>query len=1286
MEEEGNMRKKIMSALVVLTMLLASVMVMTTFDVGVVDTARGTIETEYGPSSTVYYLLSNNGMVNPSSNLTCGETLTWAFPGNDFDKGDDYIVKVHNGTGWVNLDVSNEEVDDYGNLYIQFVVPGWPELDQSPLGTWQISLWEDLATDTIVQDSWTNITIGNLYYTRMYYQGTEISHLIYNTSYSQADFEFRLYNWSGSKLELQDDTGDEDFDCTLLKGDFSEEESSSNVADGTWEVGFQINEDDAYPDYEVFYWLVLTAVGGSTELSNISIPVKLNMTCTYPTDATWGDTIDIYGYVLDGNGDGIAGYDFRVYAPNNAGSYTLVYYDDTDFSGYYGASIATGSLEQACAGTWVVGTYKTAGAPRPVMTDMAPYVAGFIPYASFNVQSRDDVTVAIENTDDLITGFIQTINVSVKNETWMDNLEYQNMNIHVAEIAGYNETTGWEYSDDDIVQVATSAMYVKSNEKEAYYIFQYHFNETGTGKILVSHEGNLTAIIDDDTTTPLSGFYTYKYGHASMNPNATGSRSFSVVAADSMNLVVTGEMVDAVQVTENPSACTQNQWINGSDTFTLNIYGDSSSDRMNATIEVSGCGLDFTIKEDDPGDAEECTAYPGDGSTADGTYTVQIAPKTAGTLTITATNDTSDESVTKDYTVTGLTGTVTTSVGDDLKITVGTTETVTVTVINGQYAEVTLTYFDTAWTKTNAAATVINNTVGDGTEGEGLNGVFTFIPDTDDIENLGFIVVAAKAGGSNYMYDIIEIEPIYDFTIELVTPTLENATPVITVGLEQELSFRILDANGDDVEEDDPSATVKLIDEDNDENNPLMEWSTDNTGDWSIDQSGDEWQIDELTPWWTGQLVITGQNNTDGIAHAGNLTLDVDYATLTYSPTAATAGIGTENLTVTVTGVDANGDPLPDGTSIYFWCNDSIDTNVGGNANAGYVVDFKDVDTSIDLDEDGMGEFEIDIIGDNQTKINATFGTYNPTRGNRTLGEFNIFFPTFELMPETVYIGQSNMVTITAKDHEGTPLEGINLTFLSSVPGILSAQPDPVQTDADGVAQLSISPLASGKLNVTIARNLGYEAGQLNWTNSVVTDTYLTATSLQSLKITLSKSPIYEGETLTVTIKSGTNVIAGVDVEFAETTVQTDANGQATFTVPDPGVESAVYTVAAEKAGYLSEEKSITVIKIYDVTIIAPTTMPNAGEEFTITILAKGQALAGATIQFNGKTYTSGADGTVTMTAPEKGEYTVTASYEDYTTATATITITEGGGVPGFELLTLIAALGVAFILLRRRR
>jgi hypothetical protein len=60
----------------------------------------------------------------------------------------------------------------------------------------------------------------------------------------------------------------------------------------------------------------------------------------------------------------------------------------------------------------------------------------------------------------------------------------------------------------------------------------------------------------------------------------------------------------------------------------------------------------------------------------------------------------------------------------------------------------------------------------------------------------------------------------------------------------------------------------------------------------------------------------------------------------------------------------------------------------------------------------------------------------------------------------------------------------------------------------------------------------------------------------------------------------------------------------------------------------------------------------------------------------------------MTLTAPDvdkETEYTITASFEDYQDGTLTITI-KPGGIPGFELITLIAALGVAFILLRRRR
>jgi hypothetical protein len=53
---------------------------------------------------------------------------------------------------------------------------------------------------------------------------------------------------------------------------------------------------------------------------------------------------------------------------------------------------------------------------------------------------------------------------------------------------------------------------------------------------------------------------------------------------------------------------------------------------MNASIYITGCGLDIEIDEEDAKD---------DGYwVSDGVYQVDVSPKTAGVVTITADNDT----------------------------------------------------------------------------------------------------------------------------------------------------------------------------------------------------------------------------------------------------------------------------------------------------------------------------------------------------------------------------------------------------------------------------------------------------------------------------------------------------------------------------------------------------------------------------------------------------------------------------------------------------------------------
>jgi hypothetical protein len=224
------------------------------------------------------------------------------------------------------------------------------------------------------------------------------------------------------------------------------------------------------------------------------------------------------------------------------------------------------------------------------------------------------------------------------------------------------------------------------------------------------------------------------------------------------------------------------------------VYGSTESTGMNASISVSGCGLDFTINES----ATSHKYLLGSGTntgTGPAWYNISIIPKTAGTLTITITNDTETKTVVKDYTITGLTGSVTTSVDDDLEITVGSTETITLNGVT-EYAETTVTFFDEDW----GSKARLNYS--------SEAGEFTFTPDADEIQKVGYIVVVSGISAfDQYMYDIIEVVPIDDLTVEVTTPGSGNQT--LTIGLENEVVIEFTDDNGDPVTDDTPTVECK---------------------------------------------------------------------------------------------------------------------------------------------------------------------------------------------------------------------------------------------------------------------------------------------------------------------------------------------------------------------------------------------------------------------------------------------------------------------------------------------
>ena len=1222
---------KITSTIVVIIMVLSTMLV-------------------FNNASAQTVTLSKDGSEGAWAGLTCGEIITFEVKDNGLNASETYSVKVWNGTDWVNLRIEgNKKADKYGDIELEIHVPGWKELGYNPItnsgdpalnaGEYDISLFDNSGTQVTANST---IQIRNLYIVKFFNaNGTELQEIIYNKSYF--DFTIKVYNWTGSSISLEED---EPFQFTIVDADGNDIYQKTGE-DETWVydlVRSENNFGDGSGNLENFLWVNITNEDFPTlQYTNATLPVKLDPSfTTIPTDnqKSWGDTVTVSGYLYDGQGNSIGGYPIKLYSPVDGG-YKAVASTTTYGSGKFVLEVDTGSGsgkdDYASAGTWYVGT-EQAAAYRVDETDILD-ITNFISYGSFKVSTKDNAVVDVVDTGDIIANFNQTFNITVSNASWMKENEYRNMIIHVTGLEGWWQ--GVEYDDKDIVPIASSVNITKYTDSKAWYEFNYRFNETGNAKIWASWPGNLTSIAQNNPDGQDST-YSNTYGNEDLLANITGFTTLPVISPGDINLVIPGTMVDAVQVTEISAT----KWQNSSDTFILYIYGDSEDEPMNATIEITGAGLDIKINESDSvSDNEYLIAK------SDGMYQVQIAPKIAGTLTIKATNETDNYTTSQDFDIKGLIGSVTTSVGDDLEIEVESSETITVTVANGQYSTVVLTLFDETWT----TSTAVNKSTGDNTAGNGLNGVFEFVPDEDHLDEIGFIVCAAKAGSNIYLYDIVEITPVHDLELEAEEPTEGNDT--LTVGIPQNIKLQVRGPTGGIVDDID-TVTGKLYDSDDKLKQEI-----------SFTESGEYWQITDQIIWFAGTLEITAKNNTGLNEHDGEISFDVSYATFTFTPDSVTAGIGEENISVEVTGIDANGNTLPDGTSVYI------------NIDAGGTTTDKN---SFSLDTDGAGEFKIKKVGDKDGKLNLTFEDFwSSGVGNKSIGKIIVEFPFFDIDPSTAYIGQSNVITIYAyKADMATAVPGINLTLF----GNTITNPEPVETDADGKVIFSINPSASGFANVTIARNVSYTAGALTWTNDVITDTFITITSLKTFSISVSKSPIYEAETLTVTITTGTTPVADVSVTIGEETAKTDSNGEATFSMPDPGVDSAIYTITAEKAGYITAEKSITIIKLYDITIVGPAKI-EAGKSFTVTVVAKGQPLAGAVITYNGNTVVTDGEGKAKVKAPSKiGDITITATFGNYKDGVLTLTITKAQGTPGFELLTLIIALGVAFILIRRRR
>ena len=1291
---KGN---KILATIIAVAMVLSAMVVLNvTTDFKLVENASATGEVTKAGATT-------------GLELTCGELITFKVVDNSLTYDESYTLAVWNGTAWIPM--VTETADYHGDIEIEFHVPWWDLLGMNPLtnngggglafGEWNVRLFNTSTASemdaTTQQSDNVTLTIRNMYHVTFTEGEEEIDYMTFNKSYDVSTnnkFGVTVKNFTGTTYPGSwdtdfSDTSDEDFDYHLFLPNAIEITSwAATDKSNTWQYSLLPGVDGSgYRDgsnYETFYWVNVSVNGVDWQYSNISIPCKLNITehTTIPSSITWGDSgIDFDLRLMDGedndidNAAGYADYTMATYAPTNG---SWVQADTSTFSnGYY--SVYDLDTTTYSAGTWYIGTL-VAGTYRisigePDKPSGLP--ANFIPYMTFDVATYEGIDIDFRNSDEVISGFNQTINISVDNET-LSKDAYWNLgpeNFHITGLKAWNSTNNEEFDDDDIVCLAdfggNSFTRTRNTTSRAYYEFTYRFNQTGTAMVYVSYPSNITHIQNAD------GIYSDTYNNENLLANWTSSTSFDVSSPGNLNMIVRGTMPSTVNVVAGGDTSPGQAYVNSSQSFYIDFFGSDNSERVNATLQVSGCGIDFTIEQNDTVAENPYLLDKGNGW-----YQVKLEPKTGGTLSLTATNG--SDSDTADFSFDGLAGSVTTSDGDDLAISVTTQETITVTVTSkapGLYpietATVYLTLFDEDW---NEVESLNNSAVDDLT---GTDGIYQFYPALSKLSEVGFIVCAASSGGL-WMYDVIEIEPMHDINVTILTP--EPANQTLTVGIDnQVLELQLRDAYGDILEGSaggNPTVTGYLLDDDHptkEDPKQTLEFKNSGSG------SNDKWSLDDSAarnfPFWAGTLYIEVVNNTGEDEHDGSVSIPVEHATVTFAPDSAVAGIGKANVTGTLTCLLANGNPCPEGTDVFLNLNPLATMN----------TTFDTGDNQVELDENGQAEFNILKVGTIKGEINATFvDFYDPTwGGNVTSGAFIIDYPLFDISPSTISTEvNSATVMVTATDFEGNALSGINLTFTSLGAGNCIEMPDPEVTDENGQASFDITPLSSGKANITIIAGLGWTTTSWTSTDIVYTDDVLTIRR-QVLDVEVSPSSVYAGSDFTVTVTDEGTPVEDADVKYQGTTIATDANGEATFTATDPGIDSDDHPIKVTKDGYPTVNTDVLVINVYDIAISAGASA-TGGNSFTVTVVANKAALAGATVTFNGEEVITDGEGKATFTAPsvsKNTEYTITATYDDpqYIDASYTITV-KPGGTPGFELLTLIAAIGVAFILLRRRR
>jgi len=289
----------------------------------------------------------------------------------------------------------------------------------------------------------------------------------------------------------------------------------------------------------------------------------------------------------------------------------------------------------------------------------------------------------------------------------------------------------------------------------------------------------------------------------------------------------------------------------------------------------------------------------------------------------------------------------------------------------------------------------------------------------------------------------------------------------------------------------------------------------------------------------------------------------------------------------------------------------------------------------------------------------------------RCVGRLPVKIPDVDPTPETIPYNKAAEVEVEVTGR-GTGLNGVFVSLIiPGLPGEMNTT-----TSGGGMATFAFTPPTTGTVVIKIENRTA--------------DNNIKVTSWALYLITPSSAN--EADTFEVTVRNKTingDAIEGATITFDGETYTTDSDGKATINSPTGIAVDSEFEVMATKEGYAQDSNMITIIDKPQLEITIDQT-PNDDGAYSSPVDVyvsdeDGNLITAATVTFDTQVLTT-VNGKVTITVSEKTVGEIGATKTGFSPAIPVSVTIQPAGIPGFELLTLIAAIGVAFILLRRRR